>query len=75
MISFLLRANLCSAANMSKLSEIAAHGHEVPDHASDDVVLGTKQGTSKDVEDMKRMGKEQLFQVILYIPSITIGPY
>ncbi|EXJ63331.1 uncharacterized protein A1O5_11652 [Cladophialophora psammophila CBS 110553] len=47
---------------MSKNAEVAALGEVVPESASDDVVLGEKQGTSRDVEDMKRMGKEQLFK-------------
>ena len=31
--------------------------------SNEDVFLGEKLGTSRDVEDMKRMGKEQLFKV------------
>ena len=53
---------------MSKSGEVNTHGEEVPENVSDDVVLGEKQGTSRDVEDMKRMGKEQLFKVT------TLGP-
>ncbi|KAJ9603546.1 hypothetical protein H2200_011732 [Cladophialophora chaetospira] len=45
---------------MNKPAEVTAH--DVPDNTSDDVVLGKKEGTSRDVEDMKRMGKEQLFK-------------
>jgi hypothetical protein len=47
---------------MSKPNEVTALGHEVHDNNSDEVI-GEKSGTSKDVEDMKRMGKEQLFKV------------
>ncbi len=54
---------------MSKPAEVTARDHEVPDNTSDDVVLGEKSGTSKDVEDMKRMGKEQLFKVGRGAPS------
>jgi hypothetical protein len=54
-------------ANMSKAAEVNTLGEEVPGHISGDVVLGEKQGTSRDIEDMKRMGKEQLFKV-------TLGP-
>jgi len=34
-----------------------------------DKVVGEKSGTLHDVEDMKRMGKEQLFKVCAVIPS------
>jgi len=47
---------------MSKPNEIPALGEEVSENTSEDAVLGEKQGTSRDVEDMKRMGKEQLFK-------------
>lgn len=51
-------------SNMNKPVEaVTAIGHDVPDNTSDDVVLGEKSGTSRDVEDMKRMGKEQVFKV------------
>ncbi len=48
---------------MSKPNELAARGEEVSENVSEDAVLGEKQGTLRDVEDMKRMGKEQLFKV------------
>ncbi len=49
---------------MSKPVEaVTAVGHDVPDNTSDDVVVGEKQGTTRDIEDMKRMGKEQVFKV------------
>ncbi|EXJ77510.1 hypothetical protein A1O3_09737 [Capronia epimyces CBS 606.96] len=48
---------------MSKPTELTTLDHEAyGESASDEVVLGEKQGTSKDVEDMRRMGKEQLFK-------------
>lgn len=34
-----------------------------------DTVIGEKQGTLRDVENMKRLGKEQLFKVRGVIPS------
>jgi hypothetical protein len=52
---------------MSKPAEVNTLGEEVPENIGDDVVLGEKQGTARDIEDMKRMGKEQLFKV-------TLGP-
>ena len=52
---------------MSKAAEVNALSEGVTGSISDDVVLGEKQGTSRDIEDMKRMGKEQLFKV-------TLGP-
>jgi hypothetical protein len=52
---------------MSKAAEVNALDEGVTGSVSDDVVLGEKQGTSRDIEDMKRMGKEQLFKV-------TLGP-
>jgi hypothetical protein len=48
---------------MSKPAEVNTLGEEVPENIIDDVVLGEQQGTSRDIEDMKRMGKEQLFKV------------
>lgn len=50
---------------MSKLEEVGATGEEIPEPVDHDVVLGEKEGTFRDIEDMKRMGKEQLFKVSL----------
>jgi hypothetical protein len=50
---------------MSKPAEVNTLGEEVRENISDDAVRGERQGTSRDIEDMKRMGKEQLFKVTL----------
>ncbi|ETI24991.1 hypothetical protein G647_04361 [Cladophialophora carrionii CBS 160.54] len=47
---------------MSKFAEVAARGEEVSPRDSNDAVVGEKLGTARDVQDMKRMGKEQLFK-------------
>lgn len=55
---------------MHKRVEVASVDHEAAaDVAGEDVVLGEKQGTLKDMEDMRRMGKEQLFKVRMAVPS------
>jgi hypothetical protein len=38
-----------------------------------DVVIGEKKGTVSDVEDMKRMGKEQLFKASILITQTHRG--
>jgi hypothetical protein len=48
---------------MNKRVEATTFDERTPPGTPDDVVLGEKLGTSRDVEDMKRMGKEQLFKV------------
>jgi hypothetical protein len=49
---------------MSKLTDSTNLAHvATSDH--DHEVRDEKRGTAQDVEDMKRMGKEQLFKVLL----------
>lgn len=59
---------------MSKPNEVSTLGEEVLQNGSHDVILGEKAGTSADVEDMKRMGKEQLFKVGVVVKSKLSRP-
>ena len=49
---------------MSKLTDSTNLAHVAPSDP-DHEVRDEKRGTAQDVEDMKRMGKEQLFKVLL----------
>ena len=59
---------------MSKLAEVGAFNDELPPNANRDVVLDGKHGSTRDVEDMKRMGKEQLFKVGPWFPCRETQP-
>lgn len=54
---------------MSKELETSSSAVYHDGEAGSDTVVGEKGGTLKDVEDMKRMGKEQLFKVLVSFRS------
>ena len=51
------------AATMSKVDDTVLQVH--PDDGNADGVVGEKDGTNRDVADMQRMGKQQLFRVLI----------
>ena len=54
---------------MDKQSETIGTTAVEPGSGSDDVYVGEKQGTLRDIEHMKRLGKDQVFRVGFIPPS------
>lgn len=48
---------------MSKTEELCTSVCHPETEINDDAIVGEKAGTQNDVKDMRRMGKEQKFQV------------
>jgi hypothetical protein len=57
---------------VDKEDDTTTYIHDIPREGTDDALIDEKHGTTKDVEDMRRLGREQVLRVrfcILYDDS------
>jgi hypothetical protein len=56
-----------ATSTMNKEVDTSTYAHDIPRENADDALIDEKHGTIKDVEDMRRLGREQVLRVRVYL--------